>query len=380
MTGQRQRGLSFIEIILAVALSAFVLAGILKILTSTKDTHRLEMGVAQVQDSGRYALNQLSELIRYRGYFGCFPPVLSDQRSMAPINWDDTVRIEPVATNAPSRNLSASALRGYTVQSATQLQPSLNSAYDYEIEDMRTLINENDLKVGSDIISIQHASTESIKLANKMAAENSSVVLENNSLGFRQGSLAFIGTCLYGDVFAVSNTPLGTSNVTLEHRTPYNLVNELAYPYPDNAEVRLLIAETLFVADTGRTSPDGTAVYSLFRASPTNEPQQADLAYEELVEGVEFLKILYGQRTDTNRIRYIEAPSAGQASSEFWLRVESIQLALLVRSLTPTLKQDNQTTYKLLNFDVGTGTPIAHDGGPYYRQVFTTTVQLRNRG
>ncbi|MEJ2669049.1 MAG: PilW family protein, partial [Gammaproteobacteria bacterium] len=204
-------------------------------------------------------------------------------------------------------------------------------------------------------------------------------VFEKSNIELNQGDLVLVSNCLYGDVFAISNEPADTGPIALKHQTPYNQNSKLFYPYTKNAKVRRFIAETFFVADSGRTAVDGNAIYSLYRAYPSTSPTANDLTYEELVEGVEFMKILYGQRVSKNNIHYVSAPDNAKANSAFWLSVESIQLALLLRATTPTLSADNTTVYRLLGENIGPGETLHYQADRSYRQVFKTTVYLRNR-
>ncbi|MEJ2680240.1 MAG: PilW family protein [Gammaproteobacteria bacterium] len=376
-----QRGFSLVEILITIGLGAFILAGILKILANTRDTHRLEVGIAEVQDNGRYLIDRLSEAIRYRGYFGCLPPVQVETWNSSPLDWGSVVRLEPIATNAPSPNSNAAALRGFTVTPQGNWQPDpSHSAIDYHTADLAQIRDsEHPPRPGSDVLSIQYASANSVDVSKPMSNQSSPVVIANNSLNLNQGDLVLVSNCLYGDVFAISNEPADTGPIALKHQTPYNQNSKLFYPYTKNAKVRRFIAETFFVADSGRTAVDGNAIYSLYRAYPSTSPTANDLTYEELVEGVEFMKILYGQRVSKNNIHYVSAPDNAKANSAFWLSVESIQLALLLRATTPTLSADNTTVYRLLGENIGPGETLHYQADRSYRQVFKTTVYLRNR-
>ncbi|NOQ63908.1 MAG: hypothetical protein GQ582_05295 [Methyloprofundus sp.] len=102
---------------------------------------------------------------------------------------------------------------------------------------------------------------------------------------------------------------------------------------------------------------------------------------EQIIDGVESMQISYGLRSDIGDFvkTYVTAPSFSDA---VWDQVSTLQIDLLVRSLSPNSTYqkagaclDNANTYTLGNY---TYTPTDTAPNCYYRRVFTTIVQLRN--
>ena len=89
----------------------------------------------------------------------------------------------------------------------------------------------------------------------------------------------------------------------------------------------------------------------------------------EIAEGVENLQVLYGVDDDNdNQVdKYI---NADQVTT--WGRVISVQLAILVRSLSPVKNQNEPKTYTLLD----NSTISTND--KFQRAIFSTIVRLRN--
>ncbi|MEO5365603.1 MAG: PilW family protein [Magnetococcus sp. WYHC-3] len=126
----------------------------------------------------------------------------------------------------------------------------------------------------------------------------------------------------------------------------------------------LPVATVIFYVGQGRSGEP-----ALFR-------QAGESAPEELVEGVEQLQILYGEDTDgdgrTNR--YLAADGAGLDFS----RVVSLRLALLVRSPLPAAEPDTGRVYLMGGATATTALSVVAPADGRARQVFSTTIQLRN--
>ena len=131
-----------------------------------------------------------------------------------------------------------------------------------------------------------------------------------------------------------------------------------------------------FVADSQRNDNNGNDIFSLFVVDTTDETKPYTPV--ELVEGVENMQILYGERMANDSIRYVPAGTAGLNMND----VVSIQIGLLVASTDEITTSDDDRTYLLADVKVGPSsgnTTINHTGGRTLRAAFNTTIQLRNR-
>jgi type IV pilus assembly protein PilW len=66
----KERGLTLIEVMIALGLGLLVVAGILQILISSRQSYRLQEQSARIQESERFAADILSKSIRLAGYRG----------------------------------------------------------------------------------------------------------------------------------------------------------------------------------------------------------------------------------------------------------------------------------------------------------------------
>jgi type IV pilus assembly protein PilW len=65
------RGLSLVELMVALALGMVISIGIFEIFRSTRVTYQLDEGLARAQENGRFAMEFLSQDIRHAGHLGC---------------------------------------------------------------------------------------------------------------------------------------------------------------------------------------------------------------------------------------------------------------------------------------------------------------------
>jgi type IV pilus assembly protein PilW len=65
---QRQRGLSLLEILVALVISLFLLAGVIQLFIGSKQTYRFHDALSRVQENGRFAVEAMARDIRMAGY------------------------------------------------------------------------------------------------------------------------------------------------------------------------------------------------------------------------------------------------------------------------------------------------------------------------
>ena len=92
-TAHRQRGLSLVEIMVALAVGVVLLTGVVQIYASTKATYRLQDNLARLQENGRFALDFLTRDVRMAGYHGCtnFGPVTNTLNNPSSLQYDFTI-------------------------------------------------------------------------------------------------------------------------------------------------------------------------------------------------------------------------------------------------------------------------------------------------
>lgn len=119
---QTQRGLSLVELMVAMTIGFFLLAGVVSLLGASKQSYRASEAMSRVQENGRYAIEFLSRDIRLAGYRDITPT------TMGPLA--DAVRGWNGATSDPSGLSLSRYLSGTDVLSIRYIQPSSSPVVD----------------------------------------------------------------------------------------------------------------------------------------------------------------------------------------------------------------------------------------------------------
>ena len=64
----RQRGFTLVEIMVALVISLFLVAGLIQILISSRQVYRVQDGLARVQENGRFGMDFITRSVREAGY------------------------------------------------------------------------------------------------------------------------------------------------------------------------------------------------------------------------------------------------------------------------------------------------------------------------
>jgi len=127
----KQQGMTLVEIMIALLLGAFLLAGVMQIFLSTKRTYQMQENMSRLQENGRFAMEFLNRDIRMAG-FRCWPnaaiatPVAGTDNDADNGNdiLDGTDSITVGMGNLPCPAAGETAIR-YRIDDGTSGQPSL---------------------------------------------------------------------------------------------------------------------------------------------------------------------------------------------------------------------------------------------------------------
>jgi type IV pilus assembly protein PilW len=67
-SGWHQRGLSLVEILVALTISLFLIAGVIQLFIGSKQTYRFNDAQSRLQENGRFAIDRMAWDIRMAGY------------------------------------------------------------------------------------------------------------------------------------------------------------------------------------------------------------------------------------------------------------------------------------------------------------------------
>lgn len=342
-------GFSLVELMVALALSLILLAGVLAIFASSRTTYETTDRLSRIQENGRFALDSIVRDLRSAGYLGC-------SRNAAFTN----------RLNEPThvfRNF-AFAVQGFDAQ-GTDWAPALDAV----------AITEPDETSESDVLVIRRprGDFEPVRVLEYsfMKLETDDISIENVVPALiKEGDVVQISDCNARSIFQVTANNGGTiKHVEIaaaedeDEETgdqPGNSSGNLGYAFTDAAELVPVHSIVYYLRD-GTTPGAGTSLWRRLSNSGVAE---------ELVEGVENMQVAYGVAVG-DTIEYRKADAVGD-----WANVRTVRIALLVKSLSEYGTDTDQADYQLL--DTPVGKKVSDPGDRRLRQVFTTTVNIRN--
>lgn len=333
-------GFSLVELMVAIAISLLLLAGVVAIFSSSRVSYESTDQLSRVQETGRFALEAISRQVRSAGFGGCSrqPNYVSTAlNSTSTLQW----------------NFLAGPVRGYNA-SGSAWTPTLDASI-------------TGAAAGSDVLVLRGPRTDAQPaiVTTNMASPTDPLVISGGSIAVNDIVMAY--SC-EGQAFFQVTAAGGTLSHAAVGAAPGNATGSTSYQFKRNAEVVTVETTVYFVGPSvGATAPGNTlpiGTNSLYR-------QVGSSAREELVQGVEQMQVEYG--IDTNNDRTVDSYSAATATTN-WQQVISVRVALLVRSIQQYGTDVDARSYVM---SADTTVPAANDRRT--RQLFTATISLRNR-
>ncbi|MCW8917794.1 MAG: PilW family protein [Gammaproteobacteria bacterium] len=326
-----QHGFSLIELMVALVIGLILLAGVLQLFLGSKQTYRTQEALGRVQQESRFAFATLSRELRMIGYQGCAGRASLAPNVIADRDGDDIADL-PFGNTTP--------LQGFDGGSGW--------------------LNPTPLPriAGSDVISFRYADGNHARLSGNMASDNANIQLTHNPDQLQAGDLLMIADCLTADIFAASSVSQsgGNSEVTIAHATNRNLDNRLSKAYGPDASVMRVRHHSYFVATENATP-------GLYRIDGDGNAMR-------LVEGVEDMRVLYGENTDGGSSRLANTYRRAAAVSD-WSRVVALRLALLLRTDSAVAGAPQPYSYRYFS--------AAAPTDRFLRRELVLSINLRNR-
>ena len=332
------RGLSLVELLVALALGLVITLAVTQIFLSNKSVYSLQDAMARNQENGRFAVENISDDIRMAGYVGC------GNLDRVPVN---------VIADPP-------LLGEFDINNFIRGQDNVGASNDFGV----------DAAQGTDVIQIRKASSAGARVVEKGQSSSAQIKVSEN-VGFNQGDTLLISDCLTADIFNVTNVGNNQGNdkfVTVAHASSNNTDNRLSKLYGSDAEVMVFQQVTYFVGENGRETPQGRQLRSLYKRVQTssNVPDPV-----EVVDGVEDLQLEFGVDTNGNR-QVNEYRTANNITD--WSRVVSVNVRLLLAAPEDSVAAQSGEFSQTVQFN---GNNIGGDG--VFRDVYENTVAIRNR-
>ncbi|TDJ68605.1 MAG: prepilin-type N-terminal cleavage/methylation domain-containing protein, partial [Proteobacteria bacterium] len=298
------RGFTLVELMVAMTIGLIILGAVGQIFATSSGTYALEEGLARLQENGRFAMNFVVKDIRMAGYTGCA------RLSAGQIGNMVDPPADPTSFNADGIRGHASTGTGTSLGDWT---PALPASY----------FSNGEVKSGTDVIIIQHAASLGTHLTGNTTPSNANIqilaVAQLNSY-IAAGDVLMISDCKAADIFKATSVSNGTP-VTIAHSNSGNSGNFLDHAYGNEAELMKLVSRAYYIGTSAGGDP------ALFR----KELVAGAPLPQELVDGVENMRVFYGEDTDVTADGATNIYQAANAVTD-WSRVVSVRLGLLVRT------------------------------------------------
>lgn len=359
---RRQRGVTLVELLIAMVLGLVLVGGTIQVFTGNRATYEFTDDLARIQENARFALDQITYDARMAGYKGC----LADVAVFNNLTIENTFR-DDIENGLVGHNANGTGAGQVFAATAKDPAPSTDSALwtpalPTELSDL--------VIPGSDVLIVRGISGPT----NTMSApfSSSTGLFVPNTHGYVAGEILVATDCQKASIFQLTGITAGSPLDQLGHTDSAGMVpgNAAAAWGPDQSyglggEVARLEAHAFFV---GQGSNDRPSLFQL--RLQWQSATQSDFVAEELVAGVDTMQVRYGLDTDNSGAPNSWVSADGVAD---WADVLSAEITLLVRADGEYGTDVDAVVYNLADTQYD---PV---DDRRLRQIFSTSVGVRNR-
>lgn len=350
-------GFSVVEILIAMLLGLVVISGIVYLYVGTTEAYRFTDDIAELNDSGRFAVDFIANDVRMAGYLSCGgtrSAIASTVNNLTdwPYLRDTIVGYEGGVSTFPA-DFADNVMAGtdaVILHRADVARTYSVSTHDANAATLQ-VTGEHDFKVG-EIVVLDNADCDQAAIfqISGIVETDDPVVGDDikhqaNADGLTPGNCV---TSLRG-AFTCADTSPASNN-----------------PYSAGSSLTRMLSHAYYVADTDPPA--------LVRVELTHDGSGAATTQTvSILENVEDMQIVYGVNTNQDGQYLVDSyVTADQVTN--WDDVLSVRIALLARSSEKNIRTETDSGIYAL-----AGTDIDPDDDRRVRRVFSTVVSLRNR-
>jgi len=390
---KNQRGVTLVELMIAITISSIVMIGIGSVYTSSKRSFKLQEEFSRLQENGRFAINHITRFVRSAGYAGCASATKNNMTSNLnnpddhPWSFDTGLEgYEFVGTEPNKPKTLAEDPTAYSDSSTNRdkwkalvtLAPQISLPASANLLGTTGPIPNTDILVartadgtGVEVAANNGSGQVFITDAEPTYCPGDSAGNPTGYSGICTGDVLVISDCQKAIIFQATNvqsTGKGDNLTNVVHAasgSPGNASSILPFDLKEGDEVMKISTKVFFIGE-------GTNGPALFM-------KQGSATSVELVEGVETMQVLYGEDTDSpaDNIpnRYVPANQVTDFADIVAVRVD-----ILLRSVKELPWRDDTTkTFLLGGSTTDTALTITSPNDKRLRKVMSTTIKLRNR-
>lgn len=348
----KQRGLSLIELMIAITLGLILLTGVMQVFLSSKNVFSSQQALSRVQETGRMAVEFLSRDIRMAGFMGC-------------ASRSESIKVTNTLKDADTVTYDFSeGIKGYAKEDFPVAKSHITQA----------------IKANTDVIVVRSAANNGVYLTKNNDSANLSVSDTGANTGTCKDDKAPVSGLCSGDIVVATDcekavvfqaTKVGTAAsapVSIEHAATGDPGNALASWGGNSDKQRTFNA--------GAQLLTATSIVYFIANGVSNHPslwQNINGTSLELLEGVDDMHITYGVDTEVDQDFIPNEYKLGKNVTD-WKRVVAVRLEILVASIEDRVTQDHQV------YTFPTDSASATTAADFrLRQIFSTTIAIRNR-
>ncbi|ASJ72395.1 PilW family protein [Granulosicoccus antarcticus] len=367
----KTRGLSLVELMLAMAIGLILIAGMIAVFSGNKRSSDLNSAMADIQENARFAMNSIASEIRMSGFQGCM-----DLNFVTPTL---------LGNGLPTTDLQATAAMGSIIGNGNLWAPSPPTGF---------VPGNHEAIPGTHALTLQFGSPATYPLVQAVGSAgvpdtvgpvvvDTTPGISREEFNLSSGEFGIISDCNGADIFQITKVTNGSNTATIEHGASANSSGSFSRIYAggsnSTSKFMRFVSSVYYVGETDLTNSNGDPITSLYRQSlPYNTPDNPAI---EVVRGVEDMRISFGIRTGTESLTYVLASDSLYNPRQ----VESIRIGLLLNSFDRISQNDDTNTYviagQLIEPEDSSSSNAAgtHSGDKRFRLAFNTTVKVRNR-
>lgn len=339
---RRQRGITLVEMMVAMVVGLILLVGIVQLFVSNKQAYRIQEGTNVLNENARYLMNQMQYDLRMADHWGGV--------EASEIDVDGGIGAITDDCDGAAAALQVAGVYGIDGEAASPLD----------------CIPDSDYVPNSDIVIVRYAQP-SREASGVLQGDRVYVrtAIGRRGYVFRGEDLADLPSDLTpetADAETIEVEVVGEGNVAnFQYRTfvyflrPCASQDRGAAGVCDDADDR--------IPTLTRLSLEGLA-----------------LVEQDVVAGVEQMQLAYGidDNGDRSPDRYLSAEDVTDGND--WDKVIDVKLSVLIRNTELDTTADDSTEYTLYGGADGDGITytVPADAAHYRRKVFNTSIQIRN--
>jgi type IV pilus assembly protein PilW len=331
VAGRSQHGMSLVELMVALTIGTFLLAGAISVFGKTRDLYRTNEAAARLQETARYAMGTIEADLRMANYWGLMSRADLIENGPA-LDLANLPAVDPAYSLPAELQGYAGTINQCGAMWAVKLPAYVEATNSYTLG---CAADGAGAVAGADTLTIRRASTQVIAAA---------------GLGASAGQIKLQTSRVQGSLFSSATLPAGY--------------------LPPLSETRALVVNGYYV---GQDSDERAGTPSLRRKQLDLQGGAPAIFDLQIVPGVEDLQVEFGgDFNDDQNADYFVQPNVAIPAGD---QIVAVRVWLLVRAEQQETGFVDGRTYEYAS-RVGAGAYVPNDA--FRRVLVTKTIALRN--